>query len=118
MRRDRFAWWATTLALGSALALACGGASSNTASEETSEEGDEGDGEGEDGKPRKEMERPVSDHGKKWGGWRWKGKREDCFYVHKNQCFASLDDACRAAKCKKADCAHDDGAPAKVSCEK
>jgi hypothetical protein len=120
VRRARFALWVTTTALWGA--LACGGASSNQsagADDETETEEGEGEDEGEgEKKSRKKMERPVSEHGKKWGGWRWKGKREDCFYVHKNQCHASLEEACRAAKCKKADCVHDDGAPAKVSCEK
>ena len=113
MRRARLAWWATTLLLSGAIACG-GGASSNTASEPDDEEDEASE---PSDKQRKKMERPVSEHGKKWGGWRWKGKREDCFYVHKNQCYASLDDACEAAKCKKDDCVHDDGAPAKVSCE-
>lgn len=122
MRRDRLAWWATTAAL--CAVLACGGGTSNTPADSEGDEGGEEaseDGEEDDGEAtpkRKPMERPVSDHGKSWGGWRWKGKREDCFFVHKNQCFATLDDACKAAKCKKADCTHDDGAPAKVSCAK
>lgn len=116
MRRDRFGW----LALLGLFALGCGGSSSNAAAESTEEEGDDGDGEDGDeksAKKRKKMERPVSEEGKRWGGWRWKGKREDCFYVHRNQCFASLDEACRAAKCGKDDCVHDEAAPAKVSCD-
>lgn len=96
-------------------ALACGGASSNKASEDEGDDDESGDA-GPTTK-RKKMERPVSEEGKKWGGWRWKGKREDCFFMHKNQCFATLEEACRAAKCKKAECVHDEGAPAKVSCE-
>jgi hypothetical protein len=109
----------TALAL--IFALGCGGASSNSTGAEGEGDGDQAsDDEGDaDAKPtRKPMERPVSDQGKSWGGWRWKGKREDCFYVHRNQCYATLDAACTAAKCKKSDCTHDEGAPAKVSCEK
>jgi hypothetical protein len=97
-------------------ALACGGASSNTASDDDEASDDGGDA--SSSKKRKPMARPVSEEGKSWGGWRWKGKREDCFFVHKNQCFATLEDACKAAKCKMADCVQDEGAPAKVSCEK
>ena len=63
--------------------------------------------------------RAVSSTGKKWGGWRWKGKRDNCFYVHKNRCFDSKEKACKAARCKKnATCVTDKSAPAKVSCEK
>lgn len=113
----RFASWAMILILMLCGASACGGASSKG----SSQDGDQGDDEDGDAGPeapkRKKMERPVSDEGKKWGGWRWKGKREDCFFVHENQCFATLADACRAAKCKKDECVHDEGAPAKVSCE-
>ena len=28
----------------------------------------------------------VSDKGKQWGGWRYKGNREDCFYTVGRQC--------------------------------
>lgn len=57
-----------------------------------------------------------SSHGKKWGGWRWKGKRNDCFFKYKNTCYPSMAKACKAARCPKADCVHDDSAPAKVKC--
>ena len=63
-------------------------------------------------------EEPVSEEGKKWGGWRWKGKRNNCFFKVENSCFDSLEGACKAAKCKKSECEHDDGAPATVSCKK
>ena len=98
-------------------AFACGGASKNSAPDDDDEAGEDG-GDASSSKKRKKMERPVSEDGKRWGGWRWKGKREDCFFVHDNQCFATLEEACKAAKCKMADCVQDDGAPAKVSCEK
>jgi len=60
----------------------------------------------------------VSEKGKKWGGWRWKGDREDCFYVVGNKCFAKERNACAAAKCGKSACLVKPGAPAKVSCPK
>jgi hypothetical protein len=47
--------------------------------------------------------------------WRWQGRRQDCFFVHDNECFTYLDDACEAAGCDEA-CTHDDAAPANVSC--
>ena len=39
-----------------------------------------------------------SDQGKKWGGWRYRGSRDECFYVVGRSCFKDLDDACKAAK--------------------
>lgn len=59
----------------------------------------------------------VSSKGKKWGGWRWKGKRNDCFFIYKNECFSTMKKACRRAKCGDSKCEHDDSAPAKVSCK-
>ena len=58
----------------------------------------------------------VSSEGKKWSGWRWKGKRNDCFYVYKNQCFDSKRSACKAAGCNTSDCRTKGGGPAEVSC--
>ncbi len=88
-----------------ALASSCGGG------QETSKAGpDKGDDDSEDAE--------VSEKGKKWGGWRWKGKRNDCFFVYKNECFSKLNKACRKAKCAKDECGHDESAPAKVSCTK
>jgi hypothetical protein len=63
-------------------------------------------------------EEEVSSKGKKWGGWRWKGKRNDCFFIFKNECFSSMKKACRRAKCGDTKCEHDDSAPAKVACKK
>lgn len=73
----------------------------------------------ESAKPADETASPVSEEGKSWGGWRWKGRRQDCFFLYKNRCFSSLKKACQAARCKRegADCVYDDSAPAHVSCE-
>lgn len=60
----------------------------------------------------------VSSKGKKWGGWRWKGKRNDCFFVYKNECFPTMKKACKRARCDADKCEHDDSAPAKVECKK
>jgi hypothetical protein len=70
----------------------------------------------DDARPRKE--KPVAEQGKEWSGWRWKGKRQDCFFKVGNECHSSLEAACKAAGCGKSSCVHDDGAPARVSCEK
>jgi hypothetical protein len=66
--------------------------------------------------------RSYEDQGGKneYGGWRWKGKRQDCFFVVGNKCFTELDAACTAAKCakKKQTCRTEGGGPATVSCVK
>ena len=76
-----------------------------------------GDSSSADSEARTRKEKPVPEQGKKWSGWRWKGKREDCFFLVENECHSSLDSACKAARCKKSSCVHDESAPAKVSCE-
>lgn len=60
----------------------------------------------------------VSEKGKSWGGWRWKGKRDDCFFVVDNKCFDTKKQACTAAKCGSKSCEVKTGAPSKVSCAK
>ena len=62
----------------------------------------------------------VSSDGKSWGGWKYTGSRDDCFYVVGRKCFAEVADACRAAKCRSAkarDCRVSGGGPATVSCK-
>ena len=66
---------------------------------------------------RKRSEDDVSETGKSWGGWRYRGKRDDCFYKFKRRCFRKKKKACKAAGCKKADCVASDAAPAVVSCK-
>jgi hypothetical protein len=51
-------------------------------------------------------------------GWRWKGKRQDCFYRYRNHCYDNLEAACTAARCGPSQCAHDGAAPSVVSCRK
>lgn len=95
-----------TFALCLGLAAGCGSGPDKTESP-GGEKADNDDGEEE-----------VSSKGKKWGGWRWKGKRNDCFFIYNNECFSSMKKACRRAKCGDTECEHDDSAPAKVSCKK
>ena len=61
---------------------------------------------------------PVSEDGADRGGWRWKGKRQDCFFRYGNRCFDKLQAACRAAGCQESQCSHNDAAPAVVACRK
>lgn len=89
----------------------CGGDRASQATEPESDEGETG----KSGKAYTENKAPK---GKKWGGWRWKGKRDDCFFKYKNRCFSKQADACKAAKCKKDACVMDKSAPAKISCKK
>lgn len=60
----------------------------------------------------------VSEQGKEWGGWRWKGNRDNCVYVHENKCYAKKKAACKAAGCDGRACLEKSGAPAKIRCEK
>ncbi|MCP4449096.1 MAG: hypothetical protein GY811_27750 [Myxococcales bacterium] len=58
----------------------------------------------------------VSEKGKKWGGWRWKGERDNCVYVHDNQCFKEKTAACEAAGCGGSACLEKRGVPSKIKC--
>ena len=89
------------------LALAACGGGSSEGSDSESAEGDR----------QARKEKPVPEQGKKWSGWRWKGSRQDCFFLVESECHASFEGACKAAGCKKSSCVHDESAPAKVSCE-
>lgn len=69
-------------------------------------------------------EERVSDQDKEWGGWRYRGSRDECFFVVGRTCFSELDAACKAAKCKpskkgggEAACKVRGGGPATVSCK-
>jgi hypothetical protein len=102
----RIACWPRGFVLVAVLVFtACGGGT-----------GESSDSSSADARPRKD--RPVPEQGKQWSGWRWKGKRQDCFFKVGNECHSSLESACKAAGCDRSSCVHDDGAPARVSCEK
>lgn len=62
-------------------------------------------------------EEKVDEKGKKWGGWRYQGRRDDCFFLVKRKCFQTRADACAAAKCGKQQCVVEGGGPAQVRCE-
>jgi len=76
-------------------------------------------GKGEETTTERGKKRPAAsdDKGKKWGGWRWKGQRDDCFFRIDKGCFESFEKACKAARCGKRKCMKDGGAPARVYCE-
>nr|HEX4316866.1 hypothetical protein [Kofleriaceae bacterium] len=59
-----------------------------------------------------------SDNGK-WGGWKYQGDRDDCFFVVGRKCYKTEKLACNAARCKTAAlCDVVGGGPATVSCKK
>jgi hypothetical protein len=60
---------------------------------------------------------PVSGQGKHWGGWRYEGARDDCFFVVGRRCFDDEQRACAAAKCKGGECEIHGGGPATVTCK-
>jgi hypothetical protein len=57
--------------------------------------------------------------GQKWGGWRYKGDRNDCFFVFGRQCYKTEAQACAAAKCKapKKKCDVAGAGPATITCK-
>ncbi len=63
-------------------------------------------------------------NGRSWGGWRYQGDRNDCFYVVGRRCFKSKRSACASAcrvppKTAALDmCTIDGGGPASVTCNK
>ena len=56
--------------------------------------------------------------GGKWGGWRYTGDRNDCFFVVGRRCFKTEAAACTAARCGKRTCETTGGGPAAVACAK
>jgi hypothetical protein len=94
--------------------LGCGGsrAGGDDADEARADEGDDDD----DAPAPRSARAPKGPH-VKGSGWRWKGQREACVYVHENECFAERKQACRAAGCGPSRCRdREDTAPIKVRC--
>ncbi len=60
----------------------------------------------------------VDPEGAKWGGWRYQGERQDCFFLVGRKCFKTYKHACVAACKSDKQCKSDGGAPATVSCKK
>jgi hypothetical protein len=56
---------------------------------------------------------------RKWGGWRYTGERDDCFFVVGRKCFKTEAAACQAAHCAAPKhCEVTGGGPATISCAK
>lgn len=55
---------------------------------------------------------------KQWGKWRYKGDRDECFFIVGAKCFKTENAACQTARCKKpTKCQAVGAAPATVSCK-
>src|SRR5262245_12172313 len=54
--------------------------------------------------------------GGKWGGWRYTGDRNECFFIVGRRCFKTEATACAAARCGKKKCEVTGGGPASVAC--
>ena len=105
-----------SIVLLAACVAACGGADTNADEPQTAREKqyDEAKANGElDGSG-----------GRGWGGWRYQGDRNECFYVVGRRCFKSKKTACATAcrvpvKTAAASmCTIDGGGPASVTCNK
>ena len=99
---------ALSLAVLATLSLGCGGSSPPRSDEPTTAKE----------KQRREAEAngEIDRNGGKWGGWRYTGDRNDCFFVVGRRCFKTEAAACTAARCGKRKCETTGGGPATVSC--
>jgi len=94
------------------LPAACGGGGSETEADTASRAQQEED-------DSKAPDYQGTDDSVNRSGWRWKGKRKQCFFRYSNRCYDKLEVACRAAACGGgSECVHDASAPAVVSCRK
>lgn len=65
-----------------------------------------------------DKEEGGSQNSRKWGGWRYKGNRNDCFFVVGRNCFKTEAEACKIASCKAPKkCASTGAGPATVACK-
>ena len=100
-----------SLALVVSLAVGCGGGAAPSRSDEptTAKE-----------KQRRDAEASgeADPSARKWGGWRYTGDRNDCFFVVGRRCFKTEAAACAAARCGKRTCETTGGGPATVACAK
>ncbi len=97
------------VAFGASLALACGGDAPRSDEPTTAKEKQRRDAE-------TTGETPAG--GGKWGGWRYTGDRNDCFFVVGRRCFKTEAAACTAARCGNKGCETTGGGPASVACTK
>lgn len=91
------------------VAMACGGDPKRSDEPQTAKE-----------KLRREARADGDDAGgsKSWGGWRYKGERDRCFFIVGSKCFKTEAAACSVAKCKAPKkCRAEGAAPAQVSCK-
>lgn len=51
-------------------------------------------------------------------GWRWEGKRDNCYFLVGKECFETRESACTAGGCTAETCKLSSGIPAHVSCAK
>jgi hypothetical protein len=98
-----------SLVLVTALALGCGGEPPRSDEPTTAKE-----------KQRRDAEARGEADGSagKWGGWRYTGDRDECFFVVGRRCFKTEAAACAAARCGKRKCETTGGGPATVACAK
>jgi hypothetical protein len=71
-------------------------------------------------KLRREAKASGEDDGraKPWGGWRYQGDRNDCFFTTGRKCFKTENAACQAVRCRAPKkCTSAGAAPATVSCK-
>jgi hypothetical protein len=101
----------TFLPLVACALIACGGATEKSSGEPTTAKE----------KQRREARAAGEDDAKgskSWGGWRYKGDRNACFFSFNGKCFKTENAACQAARCAKPKkCASSGGGPALVSCK-
>ena len=102
--------YSISLAWGVSLALGCGGGSAPRSDEPTTAK--------EKQRQEAEAKGEVDNNGGKWGGWRYTGDRNDCFFVVGRRCFKTEAAACAAARCGKKKCETTGGGPASVACTK
>jgi hypothetical protein len=92
------------------LVAACSGSSSKAGSGHTAAERARSE---QAASGEKDMDVPK---GGSWGGWRYQGSTDSCFFVVGRKCFEEETAACRAAKCGKKKCKVEGGGPATISC--
>jgi len=95
-----------SLGLLAALALGCGGDPPRSDDPQTAKE-----------KQRREAAAAgdTSSSGGKWGGWRYTGDRDECYFVVGRKCFKTEAAACAAARCGGRKCETTGGGPATVA---
>jgi hypothetical protein len=89
------------------LLVACGGSTVSSDEPQTAKE-----------KQLREAKAAGDTNAGKWGGWRYQGDRNECFYVVGRRCFKNENAACQAARCKAPKkCDVVGGGPATVGCK-